>query len=194
MGGEEDAADAVVAQSLDVVRVDHLDAAVRGVDVDLAEMRVLGGDAAQIVPHAADHSGDLAIGRLAEGVAQVARGDPADAGVRSDRATEPAAQRRGAVDRQRAEQGEREPRAPGLQPVRRIAPDAAARHRAHRPSNSGASRRSSAAGSAHSRRTRSTSIIGRASSGRRTWSFSVVTSAAPSSAANSTSSMISSAS
>src|SRR5260221_640520 len=72
----------------------------------MPRMRVLSGDPAEIVPHAAQHGLDLGRGQLREREAEVAARALRGAGERSDPAPEPAAEPGGEVERQRASQRE----------------------------------------------------------------------------------------
>src|SRR5579885_3700751 len=117
MAGKDDHAAAGGEGAVEMLEADRLDRPARGEHVDAAQMRVFGGDPAEIVPHAADDALDLAGRQGGEGQGEVAPRPPRDAEPRADRPPERAAERRGEAERQQAEGGEEGGRAPGLDAV-----------------------------------------------------------------------------
>ena len=161
MWRKEDAALAVVAQPVDVFGADHLDTAIIGVAVDVAEVRVLADDAAEIVPHAPHDGADRSAVELGKSAAEVALRAPRDGEPGADDAAEEAADGGGAVEGQAGEEGEGEPYRERLgdiaQPRRPLAAgDARSRFAGHHrrrsqpPFKAGSRTRSSAPGSSNS--------------------------------------------
>src|SRR5215472_1059117 len=73
-------------------------------DPDLAEMRVLEDDAAEIVPHAANDRVDRGLAQLGHRHAKIDPGTLADAEPWADRSRQRAAERRRPVERQQPDQ------------------------------------------------------------------------------------------
>src|SRR5262249_1972581 len=109
-------------------RAHHLDPSAALVDPIFPEMRVLRGDAAQIVPHPADRLVDARVVELGQGAAQVLAGASADAKARTDRAREPPSEYRGPRHRQEPGEAEEQPSRGALERVE-AAPSERARPR-----------------------------------------------------------------
>ena len=105
MGGKENPRKAVVAQSVDVLDAMDLDAAVVPIDLDFAEMGILGGHPSQVLPHAADDGLDIARRFFGECAAKIVNGAPRDAEAGPDGARQPAAEGRRSVQGKGREDG-----------------------------------------------------------------------------------------
>src|SRR5260370_255185 len=92
-------------------------------------MRVFGDDAAEIIPHPAHHKPRLGIAEIWQCALQIDLRALGDAEARTDEPAEPAADRRGGVDRQQTEETKHQPGADRLAATGRGAATSAAAQR-----------------------------------------------------------------
>ncbi len=104
----------------DVV-ADELDASIIAIDLEFLEMRVFGDDAAEIIPHPAHHKPRLGIAEIWQCALQIDLRALGDAEARTDEPAEPAADRRGGVDRQQTEETKHQPGADRLDAMGEVA-------------------------------------------------------------------------
>jgi len=117
MRGEEDEPGLRRPRGDDLAEALDDDATARLVELDLAEMRIFGDDAAEIIPHAGDDGFDTRIVELRHGAMQVDPCALAGAEARADVAGKPAAEIGGVVERQQAEKLEGKPNPDALDGV-----------------------------------------------------------------------------
>jgi hypothetical protein len=73
MTGEEDQRPATGHRSIDMLHPDHLDTGARREASQPRQMRILGGDAAEIVPHLPDDAPALRVGEVRQGEIEIAQ-------------------------------------------------------------------------------------------------------------------------
>jgi hypothetical protein len=100
MAGEDDHLAAGCHRPVDVLQPMRLDSPTRLEHADLSQMRVFGGDPAEIVPHVIYDTCDLAIGELGKGAAKVQPGAFGNPEKGADMARQCAAEGRSPVERQ----------------------------------------------------------------------------------------------
>ena len=93
-------------------------------DADFAQMRIFGGDPAEIIPHRGDDARNLGFGQRGQGAGKVEPGAFGDAEPRTDGARQGAAHRRRPVERQNPEYAEEQGRTQGFDRMSKSEPTA----------------------------------------------------------------------
>jgi hypothetical protein len=133
MTGEEDQRPATGHRSIDMLHPDHLDTGARREASQPRQMRILGGDAAEIVPHLPDDAPALRVGEVRQGEIEIAQRPARHREARPNEAGDGAARGRGDVERQDTHGREERRHAACLEQGKRMAKRCQQRafHRAH---------------------------------------------------------------
>jgi len=86
-------------------------------DADFPQMRVFGDHPAEIIPHSSDNALGLGIREPGKSAVEVEPGALRNAEMRADAASQPAADRRGPIERKQAKSAKEHHCAKGLQPM-----------------------------------------------------------------------------
>src|SRR5690349_1587885 len=117
MPGEDDHPAPGGDRPIDMLEAMRLDPPAGFEDADVAQMRIFGGDAAEIVPHAGDDAPDLGLGQPGKGAAEVAPSKLGDAEKRPDTTPQRTAEGGGAIERQCLERRKQRRGTPRLQTI-----------------------------------------------------------------------------